>query len=142
MGTVVSFDLRFTDEAKRSAMQAAVDDAVVWLHEVDDVFSTYRDDSQISRLGRGEIRLADCNDQVAEVLDLCAAVGRETDGYFSCTFGGRLDPTGLVKGWAVDRAGALLQAPVNIITTASSDHRIMGHCLSQVPATFPPRSVP
>jgi FAD:protein FMN transferase len=108
MGTVVSFDLRFTDEAKRPAMQAAIDDAVVWLHEVDDVFSTYRDDSQISRLGRGELRLADCNDDVAEVLDLCAAVSRETEGYFSCTFGGRLDPTGLVKGWAVQRASELL----------------------------------
>jgi FAD:protein FMN transferase len=108
MGTVVSFDLRLTDEAKRPAMQAAVKDAVVWLHEVDDVFSTYRDDSQISRLGRGELRLADCNDDVAEVLDLCAAVSRETDGYFSCTFGGRLDPTGLVKGWAVQRASELL----------------------------------
>jgi thiamine biosynthesis lipoprotein len=119
MGTVVSFDLRFTDDAARPAMQAAVDSAVVWLHQVDDVFSTYRDESQISRLGRGELRLADCNDNVAEVLDLCAAVGRETDGYFSCTFGGRLDPTGLVKGWAVQRASELL-------VVAGSGH----HCVN------------
>jgi FAD:protein FMN transferase len=110
MGTVVSFDLRFSDEARRPTMQAAVDDAIVWLHEVDDVFSTYRDDSQISRLGRGEVRLSDCDDDVAEVLDLCAALGRETEGYFSSTYGGRLDPTGLVKGWAIQRASEMLTA--------------------------------
>ncbi len=110
MGTVVSFDVRFADEAQRTPMDAAVADAVTWLHRVDDVFSTYRDDSQVSRLGRGELRLADCDDDVAEVLELCAQVGRETDGYFSSTYGGRLDPTGVVKGWAIQRASELLSS--------------------------------
>ena len=110
MGTVVSFDVRVDDEASRSRMQTAVADAVAWLHRVDDVFSTYRPDSQISRLGRGELRLADCDPDVAEVLDLCAQVGRESAGYFSSTYGGRLDPTGVVKGWSVQRASELLSA--------------------------------
>jgi FAD:protein FMN transferase len=110
MGTVVSFDVRITDERDRSAAQAAIALAVAWLHRVDEVFSTYRADSQISRLGRGEIRLADCDDDVAEVLDLCAEIGRESRGYFSSTYGGRLDPTGLVKGWAVQRGSELLTA--------------------------------
>jgi thiamine biosynthesis lipoprotein len=110
MGTVVSFDLRFDDESQRSAMRAAVGDAVTWLHRVDDVFSTYRPDSQISQLGRGELLLADCDGDVAEVLELCAQVGGESNGYFSSTYGGRLDPTGVVKGWAVQRASELLRA--------------------------------
>ncbi len=108
MGTVVSFDVRFADEALRAPMHAGVVDAVTWLHRVDDVFSTYRDDSQVSRLGRGELRLVDCDGDVAEVFELCAQVGLETDGYFSSTYGGRLDPTGLVKGWAIQRASELL----------------------------------
>lgn len=110
MGTVVSFDVRFDDEAQRQPMHAAVADAVSWLHRVDDVFSTYRDDSQISRLGRGELRLTDCDGDVAEVLELCAQIGRESDGYFSSTYGGKLDPTGLVKGWAIQRASERLSA--------------------------------
>jgi thiamine biosynthesis lipoprotein len=110
MGTVVSFDLRFADEAQRRPMRVAIADAVNWLHRVDDVFSTYREGSQISRLGRGELRLADCDGDVAEVLELCAQVGRESAGYFSSTYGGKLDPTGLVKGWAVQRASELLSA--------------------------------
>ncbi len=119
MGTVVSFDLRFVDDSQRAPMQAAVADAVIWLHRVDDVFSTYRSDSQISRLGRGELRLTDCDDDVAEVLDLCAEIGRESDGYFSSTYGGQLDPTGLVKGWAVQRAS-------EILTAAGCEH----HCVN------------
>ena len=110
MGTVVSFDVRFADESKRVLMREAVADAVTWLHRVDDVFSTYRPQSQVSRLGRGELRLADCDDDVAEVLELCAQVGRESGGYFSSTYGGRLDPTGLVKGWAVQRASEHLSS--------------------------------
>jgi FAD:protein FMN transferase len=118
MGTVVSFDVRFSDESRRAPMAAAVADAVAWLHRVDDVFSTYRYDSQVSRLGRGELRLADCDGDVAEVLELCVQVGRESDGYFSSTYGGRLDPTGLVKGWAVQRASERL-------SSAGSTHHLV-----------------
>ena len=118
MGTVVSFHVRFADESQRTPLLAAIADAVTWLHRVDDVFSTYRDDSQVSRLSRGELRLADCDDDVAEVLELCAQVTRETDGYFSSTYGGRLDPTGLVKGWAIQRASELL-------SSAGSTHHLV-----------------
>jgi thiamine biosynthesis lipoprotein len=114
MGTVVSFDISADASADVNADQRpiriAIARAVSWLHRVDAVFSTYRDDSQISRLGRGEISLAACDPDVAEVLDLCAQVGRETNGYFSSTYGGRLDPTGLVKGWSIQRASELLAA--------------------------------
>jgi thiamine biosynthesis lipoprotein len=118
MGTVVSFDVRFAEESQRAPMRAAVASAVTWLHRVDDVFSTYRPQSQVSRLGRGELRLADCDGDVAEVLELCAQVGRESHGYFSSTYGGRLDPTGLVKGWAIQRASELL-------SSAGSTHHLV-----------------
>jgi thiamine biosynthesis lipoprotein len=85
------------------------------LTEVDRVFSTYRTDSFVSRLGRGEIRLEDCPPEVAEVLELGAAAERESDGAFSIRLPGSdgtpvLDPSGVVKGWAVERAAAPLRA--------------------------------
>ncbi len=110
MGTVVSFDVSAQDDADPGPIRELIANAVSWLHRVDAVFSTYRDDSQISRLGRGEIRLGDCDADVAGVLELCAEVSRESDGYFSSTIGGRLDPTGLVKGWSIQRASELLRA--------------------------------
>jgi len=111
MGTTVSFDVRLDhrDETSTAAAQTAIADAVSWLHHVDALFSTYRADSQISRLGRGELRLADCDADVAGVLDLCSQASRDTRGYFSATYGGRLDPTGLVKGWSIQRASELLR---------------------------------
>jgi thiamine biosynthesis lipoprotein len=88
-----------------------VEPAFAWLRYVDAVFSTYREDSQISRLDRGEIALAECDAVVDEVLTRCLALECETGGYFHVRAGGRLDPSGLVKGWAVGRAAELIDAP-------------------------------
>ena len=74
------------------------------------MFSTYRADSAISRLGRGELTLADCPPEVAEVLALGEAAERDSGGAFAVRRGGVLDPTGVVKGWAAERAAAHLAA--------------------------------
>ncbi len=107
MGTVFSFDVRGGDPG---AVRSALDAAVAGLHRVDELFSTYRDDSQISRLARGELTVDECDPQVAEVLDLGAEAERTSEGWFSTTYEGRVDPTGVVKGWSVERAARLLAA--------------------------------
>lgn len=118
MGTVVSFDVS-ADETDEPAVRAAIAVAVEWLHHVDAVFSTYRADSDISRLSSGELSLADCDPLVSQVFKLCSDVARETRGYFSSTYGGRLDPTGLVKGWSVERASDVLR-----------DAGLVNHCVN------------
>ncbi|MCX5556282.1 FAD:protein FMN transferase [Streptomyces sp. NBC_00038] len=100
MGTVFSFDVRGGEPA---AVQTALEEAIAQLHRVNEVFSTYREDSQISRLARGELTVAECDPEVAEVLDLCAEAERLSEGWFSTTYEGQLDPTGLVKGWSTER---------------------------------------
>ncbi|GHJ38494.1 FAD:protein FMN transferase [Streptomyces sp. TS71-3] len=105
MGTAFSFDVR---DPVTLAVRRALAESVAWLHHVDEVFSTYRPDSVISRLGRGELPRQRCGPEVAEVLRLCEAAERASGGWFSHTAGDRLDPSGLVKGWAVDRASDLL----------------------------------
>jgi thiamine biosynthesis lipoprotein len=87
-----------------------VEPAFAWLREVDATFSTYREDSEIRRLDRGELTVADCRPEVDEVLRRCLALERATGGYFSVRPAGRLDPSGLVKGWAVDAAARRLEA--------------------------------
>jgi len=105
MGTVFTIDIR-----DRGRWDDAVGEAVAWLHRVDAVFSTYRDDSDISRIRRGELAVDDADGHVAEVLDLCRAIETETDGYFTAHWEGEVDPTGLVKGWAIEQASAILRA--------------------------------
>ncbi|MFE7274646.1 FAD:protein FMN transferase [Streptomyces sp. NPDC057623] len=105
MGTVFSFDVRGGDPG---AVRSALEEAVAGLHRVDEVFSTYRDDSQISRLARGELTVDECDPEVAEVLELGTEAGRTSEGWFSTSYEGRLDPTGIVKGWSVERAARRL----------------------------------
>ncbi|WP_035842082.1 FAD:protein FMN transferase [Kitasatospora azatica] len=103
MGTVVSF-------AVRDAPAAALRPAIAELHRLDALFSTYRPDSQLSRLARGELTVERCDPLVGEALAHCASVATETDGWFTARPAGRLDPSGWVKGWAVERASELLLA--------------------------------
>ncbi len=105
MGTVFSFDVAYGGGLR---VPCAVEAAVASLHTVDAVFSTYRPDSQLSRLARGELDVARCDPRVAEVLELCEKARERTDGWFSTGYAGGLDPTGLVKGWAVERAARLI----------------------------------
>jgi thiamine biosynthesis lipoprotein len=90
---------------------AALDEVFDWLRFVDRTFSTYKDDSEISRLNRGELALADAHPDVRFVLDECERLRGRTAGYFDVRArGDALDPSGLVKGWSIDRAGAILAA--------------------------------
>ncbi|NUP35475.1 MAG: FAD:protein FMN transferase [Streptomyces sp.] len=132
MGTVFSFDIR---DPATPAIGRALEEAVAWLHHVDEVFSTYRPDSAISRLGRGELSVERCGPEVAEVLGLCEAAARATDGWFSHTAGGRLDPSGMVKGWAVERASRILYGAGahNTCVNGGGDIQLRGEAAPGVP---------
>lgn len=106
MGMPVRVDIRDPDVDR-----TAVDDVFAWLRLVDATFSTYRRHSEISRLGRGELARADAHPHVRALLDRCEELRVETDGAFDvrAPLAGALDPSGLVKGWAIERAAALLE---------------------------------
>jgi thiamine biosynthesis lipoprotein len=105
MGTVFSLAVR-----GEAPPDAAVDAAMAWLHDADARFSTYREDSEIRRLDRGELLVADASADVREVLERCVALREETSGFFDVRATGRLDPSALVKGWAAQRAADMLGA--------------------------------
>ncbi|MFI1583830.1 FAD:protein FMN transferase [Embleya sp. NPDC020630] len=125
MGTVFSFDIR---DLPTRQVREALNQAITWLHSVDEVFSTYRTDSAITRLDRGEITLADCPPDVADVLDLCGEVSDLSGGWFSAEASGRLDPSGLVKGWAIEHASRLLAdaGARNTCVNGGGDIRVRG----------------
>lgn len=107
----------------------AFDAAFAWLRRVDGVFSTYRDESDVSRLNRGELAVADADPELRVVLERCAELRAETDGYFdSAATDGTVDPSGLVKGWAVERSARLLEAvgARNYCVNAGGDVQLAG----------------
>ncbi|HEX6325722.1 MAG TPA: FAD:protein FMN transferase [Jiangellaceae bacterium] len=108
MGTVVSIHATQVEMPDRG-VDSTFDAVEQWLNWVDQTFSTYRADSQISRLGQGELNVEECHPDVAAVLHACAAVQTATDGYFAARIAGRLDPSALVKGWAAQRSSVMLR---------------------------------
>jgi thiamine biosynthesis lipoprotein len=102
MGTAV----RFVADAKPGPGE--IDRAVAWLHWVDRTFSIYRENSEIMRLRRGE--LDDPHHEVGWVLDRCLGLQIRTEGAFDHRIEDALDPSGYVKGWAIQRAADLLAA--------------------------------
>ena len=104
MGTVVSLDLRVPASDELIARAFAVFD------DAEARFSPFRPDSELSRLGRGELAAAEASDELREVLAIGDAFERASGGAFSLRRGEALDANGVVKGWAAQRAAELLHS--------------------------------
>ncbi|HUZ41911.1 MAG TPA: FAD:protein FMN transferase [Acidimicrobiales bacterium] len=105
MGTIVTIDLFGDLHLNVAGMTGGVDAAEQILREADEVFSTWKANSPVSRLRRGELTINEVPSVVHEVLDACSWARRATHGFFDpWSMPGGVDPTGLVKGWAAQRA--------------------------------------
>ena len=130
MGLPIVVDVR-DDNDSGAALEKLFD----WLRWVDETFSTYKDDSEISRINRGELRREDAHPHVRHVLERCEELRQETAGYFDMnTPAGSIDPSGLVKGWAVDRAAAILDEAGlhNYAVSAGGDMRVRGRAVPEL----------
>jgi FAD:protein FMN transferase len=104
MGTVVSFDLR-SQGISRRALDDALKASCATLHEADAQLSTWKPQSPLSRIRRGELDLADAPPCVTEVLRRSAEARELSGGWFDpWKMPGGVDPTGLAKGWIAERA--------------------------------------
>jgi len=109
MGTFAS--LHVDDAVDPRCIDTAWNEALGLLVEIEQRFSTFRADSEISRINSGEMHLLDASFDVIEVLDACTWLEHESNGAFRARRpDGTLDPAGFVKGWAAQRAGRVLAA--------------------------------
>jgi thiamine biosynthesis lipoprotein len=131
------------DICDRSVGLDALREVIDWLHWADATFSTYRSDSQVSRLNRGELTPEQCHADVGEVLERCEQLRRETGGYFDISAPyrarsgpaagagrpGSVEPSGLVKGWAIARTAQRLReaGAQNFSVNAGGDALLCGH---------------
>ena len=109
-GTIIFIDAS-SASIKEPQIEASIDRVRDFLYFVDEIFSTYKDQSEVSRLRRGEITIADCCADLQEVWQLCLDAKTYSDGFFDpwCVEGG-FDPSGYVKGWASDRAISMMKS--------------------------------
>lgn len=116
MGTVASAHVLTAtpspDAAVAARIAAAQSAALDELHELDALFSPFRADSQISQLRDGALRPEDADPRILEVSEACVRLAAASGGRFDANRHGWFDPTGYVKGWAVQRATARHLAPL------------------------------
>ncbi|UVK55874.1 FAD:protein FMN transferase [Mesorhizobium sp. AR02] len=87
-----------------------VDTVFDYFEHIDRRFSTYRSDSEISAINRGNLPVRDWSGEMMDVLALAAQTKTQTDGYFDIRKpDGSLDPSGIVKGWAIRNAAGMVQ---------------------------------
>ena len=119
MGTVASIHVHdhVHDDASAdvtdTAIDIAIDAAFDELRRLEDMFSTFRPASEISRMNDGTLSLLDCSPEVIDVLDACTWLEHASNGAFTAHRPGadaRIDPAGFVKGWAAERAAQVLVA--------------------------------
>jgi thiamine biosynthesis lipoprotein len=129
MGMPIVVDVRDDD-----VDDAALDHVFAWFRWVDAVFSTYKEDSEINLLARGELALAEACGEVRWILGRCEQLREETRGFFDAQASGRLDPSGLVKGWSVDRAAELLRhaGARNFAVSAAGDVVLSGRAVPEL----------
>jgi len=125
MGMPILVDVR--DDVGEGVLDQVFD----WFRLVDETFSTYKHDSEIRRIARCELAVAEASADVQWVLERCEELREETNGYFDAYATRSLDPSGLVKGWSVDRAALLLARAgmENYAVNAGGDIRLRGGAL-------------
>jgi FAD:protein FMN transferase len=95
---------------------------------IDNMFSTYKADSEISRINQGVLKLDEVSSNMRTIFDEAERLRLKTGGYFNIAHDGQLDPSGLVKGWALANAAELLTAAgcANFFVEAGGDFQAAG----------------
>ncbi len=109
-------------------LDAAAEAVFASFRAVDERFSPYKEESEVSRIDRGELAPEDASGEMQEVLRLAEETRQVTDGYFNVRFNGKFDPSGMVKGWAIWKAARLLDEDgfVSFCIEAGGDIEVRG----------------
>src|SRR5580704_4015172 len=105
--TELIMGMPITVEIVGSASSKYFDLIFDYFRKVDNRFSTYKSSSEISKINRG-LPDSEWSNETKSVLALCQQTNKETSGYFDISHEGKIDPSGLVKGWSIANAAKLL----------------------------------
>ncbi len=110
------------------ASQGLIAAVYKYFEYIDAKFSTYRDDSEISRINRNELNPEQASEDMQGILALAEQTRIESNGYFDIRHDDTLDPSGVVKGWAIYQAAEILRAngAENFYIEAGGDIQMAG----------------
>lgn len=111
-----------------NATQADIERIFTYFRSIDDTFSTYKEESEISKINRDELAEEDYSSAMKTILQLAEQTRQDTQGYFDVQRNGIIDPSGIVKGWAIFQASQLLEEAGfgNFYIDAGGDIQVAG----------------
>lgn len=93
-----------------AANKVAIEKVFDYFKYVDETFSTYKDTSEITAINNGTLAQEKWSADMKLIFALSEKTKLETKGFFDIrTPGGKYDPSGIVKGWAIWKAAELLR---------------------------------
>lgn len=110
------------------ATQQELDSVFDYFERVDDRFSTYKENSEISMINKHQLTVEQSSSEMKAIFALAEQTSRETEGYFDILQNGLYDPSGIVKGWAIQNAAKDLRAQgfKNYYVDAGGDVQAVG----------------
>ena len=132
-GTVILIELS-SQKVGEDQLLIAAQEAKQFLVKVDELFSTYREDSQINALRAEKLDISGADPLVKEVWERCLQARESTGGAFDpWKVEGGFDPSGFVKGWAADKCGQIFEkyGIENSLVNAAGDISVRGGLLSE-----------
>jgi thiamine biosynthesis lipoprotein len=110
MGMHVTVEIRDAFGSENKTPEQGCNLVFDYLTYIDETFSTYKDSSEISKINRGEISESEYSSDMTEIMRLAQLTNEQTQGYFNINQpSGGIDPSGVVKGWAIWQASLILQ---------------------------------
>lgn len=118
--TIEVIDTRVTNED--------IQEVFAYFHYIDKKFSTFKKDSEISKINRGELKVSQSSNEMQKILVLCEKTKLETNGYFDINIDGKLDPSGIVKGYAIYEGAEILRKKgfSNFYVEIAGDIQVLG----------------
>ncbi len=134
--TKIIMGMPITVEITDSKYTTLLADTFAFFREVDNRYSTYKDDSEITQVNNGMPR-SDWSDEMKTIMQLCEETKQATNGYFDIRHDGKLDPSGLIKGWSIWEAAKRLKkrGVKNFYIEAGGDIQAQGNNESNEPWT-------
>ena len=111
-----------------SAEARVLETVFAYFEYVDQKFSTYKADSEISRINQGRLQLQESSADMQTIFALAESTKQATGGYFDILRDGLYDPSGIVKGWAIFNAAEILREMgfKNYYVDAGGDIQVAG----------------
>jgi len=99
-----------------------------YFHWVDEKFSTFKQTSEITKINNGLLKKSEYSGEMKEIFRLAEQTKKETNGYFNIEQHGKLDPSGIVKGWAIHNAADVLRKKgiMNFYVEVAGDIEVSG----------------